>query len=147
MFALLRFFLALFSSLFKSKSRLEAENASQLARDSRRPLRGLDTFAPFSLIQIKEPHSATCSTKSYPGDGSSPEPTLRPPLVGGLSLCKPLSKKKGTGTMAGPPTRSSLSLAFRNNWRWRGFALAVWIASVLRIARSDAEENQRRCSQ
>jgi len=27
MFALLRFFLALFSSLFKSKSRLEAENA------------------------------------------------------------------------------------------------------------------------
>jgi len=57
------------------------------------------------------------------------------------------SKKKGTGTMAGPPTRSSLSLAFRNNWRRRGFALAVWIASVLRIARSDAEESQRRCSQ
>ena len=28
MFALLRFFLALFSSLFKSKSRLEAENAA-----------------------------------------------------------------------------------------------------------------------
>jgi hypothetical protein len=47
--------------------------------------------------------------------------------------------------MAGPPTRSSLSLAFRNNWRRRrGFALAVWIASVLRIARSDAEESQRR---
>ena len=54
-----------------------------------------------------------------------------------------LSKKKGSGTMAGPP----LALAFRNNWRRRGFALAVWIASVLRIARSDAEESQRRCSQ
>ena len=46
--------------------------------------------------------------------------------------------------MAGPSTRSSRSLAFRHNWGRRGFALAVWIASVLRIARSDAEESQRR---
>ena len=59
-----------------------------------------------------------------------------------------LSKKKGTGTMAGPPTRSSLSLAFRNNWgRRRGFALAVERPTSLRVARSDAKESQRRCSQ
>jgi hypothetical protein len=34
MFALLRFFLAIFSSLFKSKSRLEAENAARTMRTS-----------------------------------------------------------------------------------------------------------------
>ena len=44
------------------------------------------------------------------------------------------------------PRRSSLSLAFGNNWRRRGFALAV-VRPSLRIARSDAEESQRRCSQ
>jgi len=44
--------------------------------------------------------------------------------------------------MAGP---SKVGLAFRNNWgRRRGFALAV-VPSVLRIARSDAKESQRRC--
>jgi hypothetical protein len=54
-------------------------------------------------------------------------------------------KKIRTGTMAGPP---KLALAFRNNWgRRRGFALAVVVPTSLRIARSDAEESQRRCGQ
>src|SRR6516225_9588888 len=89
-----------------------------------------------------------CRTESRPTSGAALRGgrDLQPPTR--LSNLLYLSKKKGTGTMAGPPTRSSLSLAFRNNWRRRrGFALAVRIASVLRIARSDAEESQRRCSQ
>src|SRR5262249_45023280 len=59
-----------------------------------------------------------------------------------------LSKKiKGPAQWPVPPTRSSLSLAFRRNWgRRRGFALAER-PSVLRIARSDAKESKRRCSQ
>ena len=59
---------------------------------------------------------------------------------------RPNDTEKGTGTMAGPLTRSSLSLAFRNNWRRRrGFALAVR-RSVLCEGR-DAEESHRRCRQ
>ena len=57
MFALLRFFLALFSSLFKSKSRLEAENAA-LRRQLivlQRKVRGrvrLRTAIAYFLIQL-----------------------------------------------------------------------------------------------
>ena len=51
--------------------------------------------------------------------------------------------RKGPAQWPVPP----LALAFGNNWgRRRGFALAV-IPTSLRIARSDAEESQRRCSQ
>jgi hypothetical protein len=51
--------------------------------------------------------------------------------------------RKGPAQWPVPP----LALAFGNNWgRRRGFALAV-VPTSLRIARSDAEESQRRCSQ
>ena len=52
-----------------------------------------------------------------------------------------LSKKKGTGTMAGPS--SSLALAFGNNRRRRSFALTIIGLGGGR----DAEERHRRCSQ
>ena len=54
------------------------------------------------------------------------------------------TKKKGTGTMAGPP---KACLAFRNNrWRRRRFALAVRCSVGLCRGR-DAKESHRRCRQ
>jgi len=62
-----------------------------------------------------------------------------------IALCSSLlhlcADRKGPAQWPVPP----LALAFGNNWGRRGFALAV-VRPSLRIARSDAEESQRRCS-
>jgi hypothetical protein len=63
MFALLRFFLALFSSLFKSKSRLEAENAA-LRRQVivlQRKVRGR-VHLSFRYTQVKDGKSFAATT-------------------------------------------------------------------------------------
>src|SRR5262249_2918360 len=77
-------------------------------------------------------HQEDCGLRFYHGDA--------PRLVAREVRLRP--KRKGPAQWPVPP----LALAFGNNWRRRGFALAV-IRASLRIARSDAEESQRRCSQ
>src|SRR5215469_17428020 len=69
-----------------------------------------------------------------------PIPAALPPTAA-CSVERPLPKRKRTGTMAGPSVCSHL--AFGNDWRRRGFALAVVSVSVL-CAAGDAKQSQRR---